>query len=295
VYRGRFAPSNTGSLHLGSLYTAVASFLEARANNGHWLVRIDDLDTARCVQGSATDILQTLDAFGLHWDAEVYYQSQHKQLYQTYLDKLAAQNLLYPCVCSRKTLANLNNYTGIYPKICLQTPAQTNQQEYALRIKSAPITIKFHDGLHGLEAHNLATQTGDFILQRKDKIIAYQLAVVIDDAAQNITHVVRGLDLFSSTPKQIYLQQLLGFKSPEYSHVPLIVDAQGNKLSKQTLAQAIDKNNPAPTLLNILKLLNQQPPITLNKASVTEILAWAIQHWQLQKLTKSRYISNANL
>jgi len=282
LYRGRFAPSTTGQLHLGSLYTAVASFLEARSQHGKWLVRIDDIDHLRNVKGSADDILKTLDAFGLYWDESIYYQSQQLNHYQAIVESLLQQKKAYPCTCTRKALAALNNQ-NIYPRLCLDQSISLDKP-HALRIKTQPQKIRFNDGLHGVQSHNIEQQYGDFIIKRKDKIIAYQLAVVIDDEQQQITNVVRGLDLLDSTPRQLYLQQLLGYSSPQYLHVPIITDENGDKLSKQTFAQAINKDNPAATLFYVLQLLNQSPPSLLEKSSIPEILDWAITHWQVQKL-----------
>ena len=289
LYRGRFAPSTTGQLHLGSLYTAVASFLESRSKGGKWLVRIDDIDHLRNVKGSVDDILKTLEAFGLHWDEAVYYQSQQREHYQAIVDALLQQQHIYPCVCTRKALNALNTQ-GIYPRFCLQESISL-AIPHALRIKTQNCIIRFDDGLQGFQSHNIEQHSGDFIIKRKDNIIAYQLAVVIDDEQQQITDVVRGLDLLDSTPRQLYLQQLLGYSSPQYLHVPIITDEQGHKLSKQTFAQAIDSNNPQATLFYILQLLNQTPPLSLKKSSVAEILEWAITHWQVQRLEKQHTIS----
>jgi len=284
IYTGRFAPSPTGPLHLGSLFTALASFLHARSQLGVWLLRIDDLDTPRNKEGSVTAILECLEAFGLHWDGSVYYQSQHLADYDYFLEKLAQNQFTYRCICSRKTLAELfsddsqNNKHNIYPGICRNKSIPANTPP-AIRLKTEPCTLSFHDELQGLISHNLAKQHGDFILKRKDGITAYQFAVVVDDALQNINHVVRGCDLLEETSKQIYLQQLLGFSTPAYMHVPIIVDQDGYKLSKQTLAMAVDTKTPNLTLFDLLVLLKQNPPDELNGVSVSELLDWAIIHW----------------
>ena len=236
-YIGRFAPSPTGPLHFGSLYTALASFLQARSQQGLWLLRIDDLDSPRNIKGSADSILKTLDTFGLHWDRSVAYQSQYLDVYHEILDKLAKDKLIYPCTCSRKTL------TAVYSGVCRDKQRLLNSL-YSHRIKTDNRIISFKDELQGLVSHNLAEQHGDFILKRKDQIIAYQFAVVIDDDRQHISHVVRGYDLLDSTPRQIYLQQVLGLVTPGYMHVPVIVDEQGYKLSKQTRATAVDEKQP---------------------------------------------------
>jgi glutamyl-Q tRNA(Asp) synthetase len=270
-YIGRFAPSPTGPLHFGSLYTALASYLQARSQKGLWLLRIDDLDTPRNVKGSADSILKTLDAFGLYWDDRVVYQSHCLNVYHEILDQLVKDKLIYPCTCSRKTL------TDIYSGVCRnkQIPASS---PYSLRIKTDNRIITFNDELQGLISHNLA-EHGDFILKRKDQIIAYQFAVVIDDDRQHINHVVRGYDLLDSTPRQIYLQQVLGLDTPVYMHVPVIIDEQGYKLSKQTLATAVDVKKPHVVIFELLRLLKQNPPSELQHAPSTELLGWAIEHW----------------
>jgi glutamyl-Q tRNA(Asp) synthetase len=285
AYIGRFAPSPTGPLHLGSLFTALASFLDAKSNQGKWLLRIDDLDTPRNKAGSVTDILTCLDAFGLHWDGDVYYQSQHLADYQDYLAELERNQLTYRCTCSRKTLAehssgdDLDDQHHVYPGFCKDKTIAT-EIPHAIRIKTESKPISFHDELQGLLCHNMAEKHGDFILKRKDGIIAYQFAVVVDDALQQVNHVVRGSDLLEETPKQIYLQQLLSLPTPAYKHVPIIIDQRGFKLSKQTLATAVDTKAPNKTLSDLLVLLKQNPPNDLNGASVMELLDWAIAHWQ---------------
>ncbi len=290
-YIGRFAPSPTGFLHLGSLYTALASFLDARAQQGLWLLRIDDLDTPRNVAGSADNILTTLATFGLHWDQSVVYQSQCLDTYHHHLAHLAQQQLIYPCTCSRKTLSALAA-SAIYPQFCRHNNTAF-ANPHALRIKTDNRLITFNDQLQGDISHQLATQHGDFILKRKDHIIAYQFAVVIDDHYQQINHVVRGFDLLDATPKQIYLQQQLGFVTPTYMHLPLIVDEHGYKLSKQTQAAAVDITAPHKTLFKLLCLLQQNPPAELQHSTVTELLAWAIAHWQPQLLTNIQTLQSS--
>ncbi|MCK5188740.1 MAG: tRNA glutamyl-Q(34) synthetase GluQRS [Methylococcales bacterium] len=287
-YIGRFAPSTTGPLHLGSLYAALASFLDARAKGGLWLLRIDDSDTPRHVSGATEGIINTLQLYGLEWDDSVCYQSNHQQTYQTIITRLIAQNLVYPCTCTRKALAS--NNSAIYPGFCLNNQ-QKNDLAHSLRIKSEAIEIVFDDELQGHQCHNIAQQHGDFIIKRKDNIIAYQLAVVIDDHLQNITHVVRGFDLLDSTPKQIFLQQILGYSTPQYTHVPVIIDKEGNKLSKQTFAQAVPTESPHKTLYLLLELLKQNPPASLKNTTVNEVLNWAIEHWTPETLKKIRAIN----
>lgn len=283
-YIGRFAPSPTGPLHLGSLCTALASFLQARSHQGLWLLRIDDLDTPRNIKGSANSILKTLDAFALHWDGRVAYQSQSIEAYDEALNKLAKNKLIYPCTCSRKTLSDS------YPCVCRDKQTLPDSP-YSLRIKTDNRIISFQDGSQGIISHNLTGQHGDFILKRKDRIIAYQFAVVIDDDRQQVNHVVRGFDLLDSTPKQIYIQQMLGLMTPNYMHVPVIIDEHGYKLSKQTRATAVDLKNPGAVLFKLLALLKQNPPDRLQHAPPTELLAWAIEHWNpalLKNITTQR-------
>lgn len=284
AYIGRFAPSPTGPLHLGSLYTALASFLHARSRQGKWLLRIDDLDTPRNLKGSAESILKTLEVFGLHWDDRIVYQSQHIDIYDEYLNELANSNLVYPCTCSRKNLAD------IYSGLCRDKRTPQNEP-YSLRIKTDERVISLQDELQGLIAHNLTRQHGDFILKRKDQVFAYQFAVVIDDDRQQVNHVVRGFDLLDSTPRQIYLQQVLELATPGYMHVPVIVDKQGYKLSKQTLATAVDIKTPHIVIFGLLDLLRQNPPRELQNAPATELLDWAIDNWDPVPLKNSRTIN----
>ena len=282
-YIGRFAPSPTGPLHFGSLYTALASFLQAHSQQGLWLLRIDDLDTPRNIKGSADSILKTLDAFGLHWDNSVVYQSQYLDVYHEILDQLVKDKLIYPCTCSRKAL------TAIYSGVCRNKQILPSSS-YSLRIKADNRIIFFKDELQGLISHNLAEQHGDFILKRKDQIIAYQFAVVIDDDRQYINHVVRGFDLLDSTPRQIYLQHVLGLVTPGYMHVPVIIDEQGYKLSKQTRATAVDLKKPHAVIFELLTLLKQNPPGELQYAPSTDLLSWAIEHWNPTMLKNCRAI-----
>jgi len=275
-------------LHLGSLYAALASFLQARANQGLWLLRIDDIDTPRIAKGSAESIINTLQTYGLLWDGPVYYQSDNIQGYQKAIEQLSAQEQVYPCSCSRKMLSRFN--LPVYPGTCRQVKQQ--KPPYSLRLKVEDLELRFDDELQGQQRHNMATQHGDFIIQRKDNISAYQLAVVIDDHQQGINHVVRGFDLLDSTAKQIYIQNILGYPSPSYCHVPVIVDSTGHKLSKQKAAQAVAMKNPQKTLFLLLELLQQNPPSQLKKSSVNEMINWGIEHWHSAPLKKIRAINN---
>ncbi len=287
-YIGRFAPSPTGPLHLGSLYAALASFLHARANQGQWLLRIDDIDHPREVAGATESIFNTLQSHGLQWDGDIDYQSQHLEQYQNIIDQLIANNLVYPCYCSRKFL--LASGSSVYSGTCLHTILQ--DLPCSLRVKSTAVEISFNDELQGKQSHPFAKQYGDFIIRRKDQITAYQLAVVIDDHRQNITHVVRGYDLLDSTAKQIFLQNILAYKSPYYCHFPVIIDQYGNKLSKQKCAQAVSTDNPEKTLFHLLTLLQQNPPKQLQNTSVPTIIDWGIENWQSKPLKNIHTVNN---
>ena len=287
VYRGRFAPSPTGPLHLGSLYTALAGYLQAKARGGQWLLRIDDLDPHRTVSNSADRIRYTLEALGLHWDGPVLYQSQRTEHYRAALAELRSAGWVYPCTCSRKELAlasGENSLSPVYPGFCRSRREPTPHEPHALRIITAGIRISFLDRLQGTVTQDLATEIGDFILFRRDHVYAYHLATVIDDAEQNITEVVRGLDLLDSTPRQIHLQQRLGLPTPGYAHIPILVDDGGRKLSKQTLAPEAEIRHPGAVLYRLLSLLKQNPPADLASASAAEALGWALGHWDIARL-----------
>ncbi|MGZ4960037.1 MAG: tRNA glutamyl-Q(34) synthetase GluQRS [Methylomonas sp.] len=285
-YIGRFAPSPTGPLHLGSLYTALASFLDARHHGGRWLLRIDDLDTPRNMPDAIPKILDCLRRFGLQWDGEIYYQSRHVDDYLDAIARLQRQDRVYACICSRKRLAD---FPGVYPGFC-RGHRYGKDQPHALRVKTDDEALSFDDRVQGAIRENPARHHGDFIIKRKDGIIAYQLAVVVDDHIQQINQVVRGFDLLDSTGRQIWLHRLLDLPLPDYMHVPIIVDSHGNKLSKQTYAQAVDDSRPAATLFLLLGWLQQNPPLSLRQASVEDILAWAIDHWRSDALKKIRAI-----
>jgi glutamyl-Q tRNA(Asp) synthetase len=293
-YIGRFAPSPTGPLHLGSLYTALASYLDARANRGHWLLRIDDLDTPRIKKGSTASILKTLERFGLCWDGQIYYQSQHIDVYEAALQRLLSGHLLYPCTCSRKQLSDHSQTGNIYPGTCRLLSSEPTSA-FALRVKTNLQPISFYDLLQGEIVRNLAQQDGDFIIKRKDQIIAYQLAVVIDDQQQAISHVVRGLDLLYETPKQLYLQQKLGITQPIYAHIPIVTDTLGQKLSKQSHAPAVKQDSPSAVLFKLLQWLKQSPPAVLKNSATHEILSWAILNWKPNKLQGQQSIRTDSL
>jgi glutamyl-Q tRNA(Asp) synthetase len=287
AYRGRFAPSPTGPLHLGSLYTALAGFLQARAHQGLWHLRIDDIDPPRTVRGSADRIMYALDTLGLHWDGPVLHQSRRLEEYRAALDRLRSEGLIYSCTCSRKELASLSGEAaGVYPGLCRLRTAEPRSEPHALRIVTEGAHIAFHDRLQGPIEQNLEREVGDFILFRRDQVYAYHLATVLDDAEQGITEVLRGIDLLDSTPRQIFLQETLGLPAKGYAHVPILVDSRGQKLSKQSFAPEADTGNPGNILFRLLELLNQSPPAELKTATAEEILTWAIEHWDLSRLKK---------
>ncbi|MEO8442638.1 MAG: tRNA glutamyl-Q(34) synthetase GluQRS [Betaproteobacteria bacterium] len=289
-YRGRFAPSPTGPLHFGSLVAAVASHLEARSRAGEWLVRMEDLDTPRNVPGAADEILRALTACGMQWDGAVTYQSARLDAYHAELHRLRAIGFVYPCACSRREIADsaVSGIEGpVYPGTCRAglAPGKTVR---AWRIATRGANIAFEDALQGRVQQNLETEIGDFVLLRADHIYAYQLAVVVDDAEQGITDVVRGGDLLDSTPRQIYLQNLLKITTPRYCHVPVALNAEGEKLSKQTRAPAVDYARPLAALMSALRFLGQQPPAALANASICEFWNWAITHWRIERVPRAR-------
>ena len=297
MYRGRFAPSPTGPLHFGSLIAAVASYLEAKSHQGEWLLRMEDLDTPREMPGAAGAILKTLEAFGFEWDSSVMHQSRRHEAYAAALENLKNQALVYPCSCSRKEIADsaIHGIDGlIYPGTC-RNGLMTDQQALAWRIKVEDRAIAFDDAIQGRISQNLSHDIGDFVLKRADGIYAYQLAVVADDAEQGITHVVRGADLLDSTPRQIYLQQKLGVDTPDYAHIPVATNQQGEKLGKQTLAQPVDTQGPVSALWLALSFLGQQPPEKMPYSSLQDAWAWAIENWQLSNIpSTSKQIAHPN-
>lgn len=287
-YRGRFAPSPTGPLHFGSLIAAVASYLEAQQQQGAWLVRMEDVDELRNVSGAADDILFTLDAYGFEWDGEVMYQTRRKQAYAEALDKLVDQHLVYRCTCSRRELrenAIMGDYGLIYPGFC-EHKDHPAHKEHALRLRTSQQPHEFNDQIMGLFGQNLKQDIGDFIIRRRDGLFAYQLAVVVDDAFQNISHIVRGFDLLDSTPRQIYLQQCLAYPAIEYAHLPIAINAKGDKLSKQTGARGIGKKPDVAMLVDSLKFLGQQPPDNLARASLPTVWQWALENWKLDAVPR---------
>ncbi|HWT72248.1 MAG TPA: tRNA glutamyl-Q(34) synthetase GluQRS [Oxalicibacterium sp.] len=261
-YVGRFAPSPSGPLHAGSLVAALASYLDAKAHDGRWLVRIEDIDEARTVPGAADAIQQALSVFGMWHDGEIIVQSRRKAIYQAAFDRLAGYT--YPCGCTRREIADSRlgiaaDGAAIYPGICRHGLAE-GKTARALRLRVPDAggdneAISFTDRWLGPVTQRLASEVGDFVLKRADGYWAYQLAVVVDDAEQQVTHIVRGIDLLDSTGRQIYLQRLLGYATPSYMHVPVVINEKGEKLSKQTGAQALDLNNPLGELQRAARFL----------------------------------------
>jgi glutamyl-Q tRNA(Asp) synthetase len=292
-YRGRFAPSPTGPLHFGSLLAAAGSWLDARAAGGEWLVRVEDLDPPREPPGAADEILRALEAFALHWDGEVWFQRNRLQVYEGYLEKLRQEGWAYPCVCSRQSIATANRQSGDadarrYPGTCRTLPPEAAGDTRVLRLRTTEAPISFIDRLQGRFRQSLEREVGDFVLRRREGFIAYQLAVVVDDALQGMTDVVRGSDLLDSTPRQIWLQQRLGFPTPRYLHLPVVTATSGDKLSKQTGAAAVDARTAPATAWRVLQCLGQAPPRRLHGAPPAELWAWAVTRWRPQQLAGVR-------
>ncbi|WP_324317369.1 tRNA glutamyl-Q(34) synthetase GluQRS [Povalibacter sp.] len=290
AYRGRFAPSPTGLLHFGSLVAAVASRLDARHAGGEWLIRMEDLDRPREVPGSADAILRALEILGFTWTESIVRQSERSDLYQAALDRLLSNDLAYPCSCSRSEIqqvASPDHPEGEelrYPGWC-RTQLRHRDRPYAIRLRVPDGEIAFDDRIQGRIAVDVAAEIGDFVIRRRDGLFAYQLAVVVDDASQGITHVVRGADLLRSTPRQILLQRCLGLPTPEYAHVPVATDSSGIKLSKSAGAAAVDLNRPGEELWRALQFLRQDPPPELRRDHPAMLWDWATGHWRLEPLS----------
>jgi glutamyl-Q tRNA(Asp) synthetase len=273
---GRFAPSPTGPLHLGSLLAATASYLEARHRGELWLVRIDDLDVPRNVPGAEDAILRSLEAHGLNWDGTVIRQSERIERYEAALAQLIRTGHTFNCTCARKKLKGLNRYPGT----CRDAAHPADDAAVRVRVDDRPIT--FEDGVVGPISEVLTESVGDFIIRRRDGLIAYQLATAVDDGEPGITRVIRGGDLLDNTARQIYLIQLLALSPPEYAHVPMVLNAAGQKLSKQTHASALDDSNATGNLLEILPMLGLTAPETFSAPD--ELLQWAAAAFALETL-----------
>ncbi len=296
-YIGRFAPSPTGPLHFGSLVAALGSLLQARAAGGRWLLRMEDIDPPREVAGAADAILRALDAYGLHWDGEVMYQSRRNDAYDEALARLLREDRGFVCLCSRReateAAAAAGMAPGVYPGTCRARHHRAEGQ-YAIRARVEPGELAFEDRLQGPQRQAMESEVGDFVVRRADGLYAYQLAVVVDDAEQGISEVVRGADLLDSTPRQIHLQRLLELPTPHYLHLPLAVNPLGQKLSKQSHAPAIDPAQALPALRAALAFLGQQTPPELADANRDELLAWAVAHWDPARIPRGPQVVDAS-
>ena len=276
-YIGRFAPSPTGPLHYGSLVAAVAGYLDARRNGGQWLLRIEDLDPPRESRKAPVEIMRQLEAYGLQWDGDVLYQSARRPDYEAALDSIRSRT--FNCICSRKTTPI------VYPGTCRSRGIQPGDDTpVAVRLGVRDETLCIHDRVCGEQTWDMINQVGDFIIRRKDGLFAYQLAVVVDDILQGVTHIVRGRDLLDSTPRQLALYQALHVEPPDYAHLPIIVDARRIKLSKQTHARPISTQNPIPVLVRILRQLGQ--PDIDSAGSIEQVLEQAVQNWDIRAVTE---------
>ncbi|MGI9289577.1 MAG: tRNA glutamyl-Q(34) synthetase GluQRS [Pseudomonadales bacterium] len=291
AYVGRFAPSPTGPLHMGSLICAVASYLDAKAQQGQWLLRIEDIDPPREIDGASESFLRDLQQHGLQWDGDVMWQSQRAPQYEQALQRLCDTAKVYACDCSRQSL---REFGSVYPGVCRER-GLPDSRGFALRIAVDEHPLRFDDLIQGQQEQRLDQEVGDFIIRRKDRLYAYQLAVAVDDAAQGITHVLRGSDLLDSTGRQLYLQQLLGYPSPTYAHIPVLLNASGSKYSKQTFAASVGGDDARDNLLAALRFLEQPMPPTALGQRVGGILDWACEHWQIQRVPASLAVSDAVL
>jgi glutamyl-Q tRNA(Asp) synthetase len=287
-YIGRFAPSPTGDLHLGSLLAAVGSYLDARHHGGQWLLRIEDLDTPRVVPGSADRIMRTLEGFGMHWDGEVIYQSRRIPLYRAALERLEAGGHTFECSCSRRELGG-NEDTG-YPGTCRAGPTRSGVPT-ATRFRCvADSVVLFDDRVQG-PCRFEQRELGDFVIKRKDEIIAYQLAVVVDDQAQQVSNVVRGADLLPSTGWQIALQGALGSPTPGYAHLPLVLEKNHEKLGKSRHSVPVEPALASSCLTAVLRLLRQPFPAELENDTPTRLLAWAARNWSVEAFAGVRSVT----
>lgn len=291
-YRGRFAPSPTGELHFGSLVAAVGSYLDARANGGEWIVRIEDVDTTRCHPEFETSILRTLEACGFEWDGPVIRQSGRTALYRDIFETLKRKGVVYGCACTRKEIADSAigvDGAHIYPGTC-RSGLLPGKKARAWRLKVPDRTIEYNDAIQGYQSQNLFRDVGDFVLLRADGLFAYQQAVVADDIEQGISHIVRGADLLASTPRQIWLYQCLGQRIPVYAHLPLAVNEAGEKLSKQTHARPVATDDPVRVLVEAMRFLNLHPEKT--QYSLQDLWNWAIMSWSIGNVPKKQTIKS---
>ena len=290
TYVGRFAPSPSGPLHAGSLVAALASWLDARAHDGRWLLRIEDLDPPREVPGAQQAILATLESYGLHWDGELVRQSERHAEYRALVERLLERGLAYACTCSRK---RLEAYQGIYPGFCGDSGHP--RENAAIRLRVPERRYGFDDRVQGHYSQDLAREVGDFVIQRRDGLYAYQLAVVLDDAWQGVTDVVRGADLLDSTPRQLYLQEQLGLPQPRYLHVPLIIQPDGHKLGKSYRSPPLPADQATPLLIRALRALGQALPEQAEYGEPEELLRWASQNWDAGLIPRTPTLAEAQL
>jgi glutamyl-Q tRNA(Asp) synthetase len=290
AYIGRFAPTPSGYLHFGSLVAALASYLDARAVDGRWLLRMEDLDPPREVPGAQQAILATLESYGLHWDGELVRQSERHAEYRALVERLLERGMAYACTCSRK---RLEGYQGIYPGFC--RGAGHARENAAIRLRVPERRYGFDDRVQGHYSQDLAREVGDFVIQRRDGLYAYQLAVVLDDAWQGITDVVRGADLLDSTPRQLYLQELLGVAQPRYLHVPLIVQPDGHKLGKSYRSPPLPADQATPLLIRALRALGQPLPDQAAYGQPEELLRWASQRWNAALIPRTATLAEAHI
>jgi glutamyl-Q tRNA(Asp) synthetase len=287
-YVGRFAPSPTGPLHLGSLATAVASFLHARQSSGSWLVRIEDLDPPREVSGAADAILRALEAYDLPWDGPVVHQSRRFALYETAMQRLLSEGRAFHCSCTRSELrADQEGATSRYPGTCRSRAQHDRSTAVRARVEDGT-EVAFVDGVQGPVSTSLAATLGDYVIWRRDGLPAYHLAVVVDDSAQGVTAVVRGIDLLDSTAAHLHLQTALGLKRPSHFHVPVVVNADGQKLSKQTGAPPVTARDRERVAVDVLKALGAAVPRELVGARPRELWSWALDHWSVGALRGQR-------
>jgi glutamyl-Q tRNA(Asp) synthetase len=290
AYIGRFAPTPSGYLHFGSLVAALASYLDARAVGGRWLLRMEDLDPPREMPGAQDAILRTLESYGLEWDGEPVRQSDRHAEYAALVRRLLSQGLAYACTCSRK---QLEGHQGVYPGTCRDAGHATRHA--AIRLRVPDLSYGFVDRVQGEYRQHLGREVGDFVIRRRDGLYAYQLAVVLDDAWQGVSDVVRGADLLDSTPRQLYLQELLGFAQPRYLHVPLIIQPDGHKLGKSYRSPPLPADQAAPLLVRALRALGQALPGELEGARPPELLSWAVSHWDVGRIPRCRSLAEAQL
>ena len=290
AYIGRFAPTPSGHLHFGSLVAALASYLDARSVGGRWLLRMEDLDPPREEPGAQAAILMALESYGFEWDGEMIRQSDRHEAYAQVLNQLFNHGLAYACTCSRK---QLEPYHGIYPGLCRN--AGHASDDAAIRLRVPELEYHFIDRVQGEYRQHLGREVGDFVIRRRDGLYAYQLAVVLDDAWQGITDIVRGADLLDSTPRQLYLQELLGLPQPRYLHLPLITQPNGNKLGKSYRSPPLTEDQATPLLLRALRALGQTPGAELADAKPAEVLKWGTGHWDATLIPRTLTLPEAQL